>query len=83
MKLATEVNLTFNSKFYKQIDGYTMGTPLSVKLSDKYMVKMETNVVCPLKPVLKYMWTIFITDIGKMNLMKFCMHSITIMKISN
>ena len=51
MKLATEVNLTFNSKFYKQIDGYTMGTTLSVKLSDKYMVKMETNVVCPLKPL--------------------------------
>ena len=29
------------------------------------------------------MWTIFITDIGEMNLMKFCMHSITIMKTSN
>ena len=51
MKLATEVNLTFNSKFYKQIDGYTLGTPLSVKLSDKNMAKMETNVVCPLKPL--------------------------------
>lgn len=51
MKLATEVNLTFNSKFYTQIDGYTMGTPLSVKLSDKYMVKIETNIACALKPL--------------------------------
>ena len=32
MKLATEV--TFNNKFCKQIDGYTVGGPLSVTLSD-------------------------------------------------
>ena len=34
MKQATEVIFTFNNKFCKQIDGCTMGGPLSVTLSD-------------------------------------------------
>ena len=37
MKLGTEVTFTFNNKFYKQIDGCTMGGPLSVTLSDIYI----------------------------------------------
>ena len=34
MKLATAVTFTFNNKFCKQIDGCTMGEPLSVTMSD-------------------------------------------------
>ena len=58
------------------------------------MAKMEIDVACPLKQKQKKkkkknlcftvdMWVIFITDIGKMNLMKFFMHSTTTMKILN
>ena len=50
MKLATEVTFIFNNKFCRQIDGCTMGGPLSVTLSDIYMSKMEIEVVVPLKP---------------------------------
>ena len=60
MKLATEVNFTFHSKICKQIDGYTMGAPLSVMLRDKYVVKMETDVAHPLKPLL---YSIYVDDI--------------------
>ena len=51
MKLATEETFTFNNRFYKQIDGCTMGGPLSVTLGDIHMVKMENEVVRPLKPL--------------------------------
>ena len=34
IKLSAEVTFTFNSKFCKQTDGYTMGGPLSVTFSD-------------------------------------------------
>ena len=51
MKLPTEVTFTFNNKFCKQIDGYTMGAPLSVTLGDIYMVKIEIDVAHPLKPM--------------------------------
>ena len=51
MKLATEVTFTFNNKFCKQIDGCTVGESLSVTLIDIYTVKMETEVVRPLKPL--------------------------------
>ena len=40
----------FNNSFYKQIDGCTMGGPLSVILSDIFMMKMENDVVKPTKP---------------------------------
>ena len=49
MKLATEVTFTLNNKFCTQIDGCTMGGPLSITLSDIYMVKMELEVARPLK----------------------------------
>ena len=39
-----------NSKFYKQVDGCSMGGPLSVIFSDIYMTKTERKVVEPTKP---------------------------------
>ena len=51
IKLATECTFKFNSRFLKQVDGCTMGGPLSVTFSDIYMVKMENDVVTPSKPI--------------------------------
>ena len=45
LKLTTENTFTLNSNFYKQIDGCTMGGPLSVIFSDIYMTKTEEEVV--------------------------------------
>ena len=45
IKLAIECTFQFNSIFLKQVDGSTMGGPLSVTFSDTYMVKMENDVV--------------------------------------
>ena len=39
VKLATECTFQYNSRFLKQVDGCTMGRPLSVTFSDIYMVK--------------------------------------------
>ena len=49
IKLATECAFKFNSRFLKQVDGCTMGGPLSVTFSDINMVKMENDVVIPSK----------------------------------
>ena len=51
IKLATEYTFKFNNRFLKQVDGCTMGRPLSVTFSDIYMVKMENDVVVPSKPI--------------------------------
>ena len=51
LKLATECTYTFNHTFYKQIDGCTMGGPLSVTFSDIFMIKMESEIVIPNKPL--------------------------------
>ena len=51
IKLATECTFKFNSRFLKQVNGSTMGGPLSVTFSDIYMAKMENHVVIPSKPV--------------------------------
>ena len=51
IKLATECTFKFNNRFLKQVDGYTMGGPLSVTFSDIYMVKMKNDVVIPSKPI--------------------------------
>ena len=51
IKLAIECTFQFNSIFLKQVDGSTMGGPLSVTFSDIYMVKMENDVVIPSKPI--------------------------------
>ena len=52
IKLATECTFKFNNRFLKQVDGYTMGGPLSVTFSDIYMVKMKNDVVIPSKPII-------------------------------
>ena len=50
LKLTTENTYMLNSKFYKQVDGCSMGGPLSVIFSDIYMTKTERKVVEPIKP---------------------------------
>ena len=50
-KLTTEVSFQFNYKLFKQTDGCTMGGPLSVTLSDIHMIRMETDVVVPIRPI--------------------------------
>ena len=49
-KLTTESTFIFQSNYYKQIDGCTMGGPLSVILSDIFMTKLENDIVRPAKP---------------------------------
>ena len=51
LKLATECTYTFNHKFYKQINGCTMRGPLSVTLSDIFIIKMERVRNVPHKPL--------------------------------
>ena len=51
IKLATESTFKLNSRFLKQVDGCTKGTPPSVTFSDIYVIKMENHVVTPSKPV--------------------------------
>ena len=53
-KLTTENTFTFNSKYYRQIDGCTMGGPLSVILSDICMTKIEKEIVVPTNPSFYY-----------------------------
>ena len=49
LKLTIESTFMLNSNFYKQIDGCTMGGPLSVIFSNIYMTKTE-EVVKPTNP---------------------------------
>ena len=48
-KLTTECIFQFNTKFFKQIDGCSVGGPLSVTLLDIHMTRTENNVVKPEK----------------------------------
>ena len=50
-KLTTECTSQFNTKFFKQIAGCSMGGPLSVTLSDIHLTRTENNVVKPEKPL--------------------------------
>ena len=50
LKLATESACSFQSQFYKQTDGYTIGGPLSVTFNEIYLTKLEKDQVKPLKP---------------------------------
>ena len=50
LKLSTENVFIFNEKFYKQIDGCTMGGPLSVIFANIFMTKLEKDVVFPKNP---------------------------------
>ena len=47
-KINTKISFQLNSWFFKQKDGCAMGGPLSVTLSDIWMVNMENNI--PHKP---------------------------------
>ena len=51
LKLTTKSTFKFNSKFYKQSDGCTMGGPLSVTFSNIYLTKLEIDKVRPTKPL--------------------------------
>ena len=53
IKLVTECFLKFNSRSFKKMDGSSIEGPLSVTLSDIYMVKMESDVVIPSKSFIK------------------------------
>ena len=50
LKLTIEDTFMLNSNFYKLTDCCTMGEPLSVILSDIYMIKTEGEVVKPTNP---------------------------------
>jgi len=50
-KLATNCIFLFNKILYKQIDGCTMGGPLSVVLANIFLTKMEKEVITPQNPI--------------------------------
>ena len=49
-KITKECTFQLCFKFYKQVDGCTMGGPFSVTLSDIYMAKMEEDAVGKYQP---------------------------------
>ena len=49
LKLTAANTFMLNLKFYKQVDGCSMGGPLSVILSNIYMTRTERKVVEPTK----------------------------------
>ena len=51
LKLTNETSYIFNSEFYKQSDGSSMGWSLSVSLSNIYWAKLEIDKVRPMKPL--------------------------------
>ena len=50
LKLTCENVFMFNDQFYRQINGCTMGGPLSVIMANIYMTKLEIDVVIPMAP---------------------------------
>ena len=50
LNLTTENTFMLNSKFYKQVDGCSMGGPLSVIFPDIYLTKTERNIAERTKP---------------------------------
>ena len=62
LKLTTENTFLLNSKFYKQVDGCSMGGPLSVKFFNICMTKTKRKVVEPTKP---QVYKRFVDDIIK------------------
>ena len=51
LKLTTECSFQFNRQLLKQVEGCTMGGPLSVTFPEIPMIRMENDVVIPLKPI--------------------------------
>ena len=50
LRITTESTFVFDNKFYKQIDGFAMGGPLSVIMSNIWMCKVENDTVTPKSP---------------------------------
>ena len=50
-KLTTEVSFQFNYSLLKETNGCTMGSPLFVTLADIHMIRMETDVVVPIRQI--------------------------------
>ena len=50
-KLTAEVSFQFNYNLFKQTNGCTMGGRLHVTLADIHMIRIETNVVVPIRPI--------------------------------
>ena len=49
-KLPAECTFSATEKLWKQVNGVSMGSTLSVTLSDCFMNKMERDIIFPLKP---------------------------------
>ena len=83
-KITTENLFQRNSKFFMQTDGCAMGVPLSVTLSDIWLVKMENNIVIPHRPIFYKRYVDDIINCRK-NMKKICYSRnliITIPKLS-
>ena len=50
LKLTSESTFMFNDNFYRQINGCTMGGPLSVIMANIFMTKLELDLVVPHNP---------------------------------
>ena len=50
LKLTKECVFSVNNGLIKQIDGCTMGGPISVVFPDIYVSKVEEDIVAPMKP---------------------------------
>ena len=50
-KLCKDCTFLADGRLIRQVDGYPMGGPISVVLSNIFCVKMELDVVKPLKPI--------------------------------
>ena len=69
-KLSNRNTIQVYVKFYKQIDGSTMGDPLSILFSDIHMTKAKQQIVKSLRPKFYKMFVDDIINIRqKVNLM--------------
>ena len=58
-KLCKGCTFLADGRLIRQVDGCPMGGPISVVLSNIFCVKMESDVVKPLKPKLKQIKNIY------------------------
>ena len=49
--LIIECSFQFNHQLLKQVEGCTMGGPLSVTFAEIHVIRMENDIVIPLKPI--------------------------------
>ena len=50
-KLTAKVSFQFNYKLFNPTGGCTMGGPLSATLSNIHTIRVETDVVVPIRPI--------------------------------